>query len=376
MSVILTTLGCGRHPSDAQNNRAGDSTPTPAAQNLDDMKNFTPEDLLIEIRARELEAGFKLPDNILERRNDEKFHQPALKEPKRNPLLAAYPTETLIQALMYKQQTVYGVDDRKEIFDVPQPQFRKSADAVVSLFAMDRVDPLPGGLSSEIEDTHFGKDYMLCSKEPFRNQPCTAFCSGVLVAPDIVATAGHCVETPEKETPPVTEIKFVFGYRMLDKDNAQRIINNSEIYVGKEVVARIYTPTGQDWALVRLDRNVVGHDPVPVRRSSKVADKEDLYVIGYPCGLPAKFAGGAIVRDNSNPEFFVSNLDTYAGNSGSPVFNRKTHEVEGILVRGEKDFVRQKPQIEPNCWISLVCPTTDCRGQDCVRTTLFAHFIP
>ena len=377
LSVILATLGCGRQPPDSQNNNAGNSTPSPTAPNLDELKNFSAEALLMEIRARELAIDpLTFPERIRELRDDEKFHQPELREPKRNPLLAAFSTDTLIQALRYKQQVIYGVDDRKEIFDVSDPEFRKSADAVVSLFRLDRVDPLPDGLNSEIDDTKFGTDYMLCSTEPFREQPCTAFCSGVLVARDIVATAGHCVDTPEKGTPPVTEIKFVFGYRMIDKKNAQRVISNGEIYVGKEIVDKIYTPTGEDWALVRLNQKVVGHEPVPVRISSKIADKEDLYVIGYPRGLPAKFADGSTVRDNSNRQFFVANLDTYAGNSGSPVFNRRTHEVEGILVRGEKDFVLQDPEIEKDCQISLVCPTTGCRGQDCVRTTLFASRIP
>jgi hypothetical protein len=376
LSVTLAALGCGTQPSDQNKNIGENSTPTLSPQNLDELKNFSPEALLVELRARELKAELKLPDHILDRREDEKFHQPALREPKLNPALAAYSTAMLVQAVKYKQQTVYGPDNRKDIFDLPEPQFRRSADAVVSLFKMDRVDPLPDGLNSEIDFTRFGTDYMLCSTEPFRKQPCTAYCSGVLVAGDIVATAGHCVDTPEKQTPPVTDIKFVFGYRMVDQDNAQRVISNNEIYVGKEIVARVYTPTGADWALVRLDRRVAGHYPVPVRRSSQIADKENLYVIGYPCGLPAKFADGAIVRDNANPEFFIANLDTYAGNSGSPVFNRKTNEVEGILVRGEKDFVRQDPDIEKNCWISLVCPTTGCRGQDVVRTMLFAHLIP
>jgi V8-like Glu-specific endopeptidase len=86
--------------------------------------------------------------------------------------------------------------------------------------------------------------------------------------------------------------------------------------------------------------------------------------------LPLKVAENAFVRDNSNSSYMTCNLDTYGGNSGSPVFNSETHEVEGILVRGETDF-------EPsgNCNVSLVCPTTGCRGEDVTRTTEFAHLI-
>ncbi len=44
----------------------------------------------------------------------------------------------------------------------------------------------------------------------------------------------------------------------------------------------------------------------------------------------------------------MANLDTYGGNSGSPVFNE----------------------------VSNVCPTTGCRGEDVTRTTEFADSVP
>jgi hypothetical protein len=101
-----------------------------------------------------------------------------------------------------------------------------------------------------------------------------------------------------------------------------------------------------------------------------------VYVIGHPVGLPTKFADGANVRNNNNESFFVCNLDTYGGNSGSPVFNSSTHELEGILVRGETDFI----VTENGCRKSNVCPQNDpnfvCRGEDCTRSTEFGDFVP
>ena len=70
--------------------------------------------------------------------------------------------------------------------------------------------------------------------------------------------------------------------------------------------------------------------------------------------------------------FFVANLDTYGGNSGSPVFASDTNRVEGILVRGETDF----EQTPAGCQISLVCPTSGCRGEDITRTTQFSSLVP
>lgn len=88
-----------------------------------------------------------------------------------------------------------------------------------------------------------------------------------------------------------------------------------------------------------------------------------------------KFANGAVVRDNNKDSHTVCNLDTFDGNSGSPVFNDKLEDnkpplVEGILVRGETDFTTVG-----DCKVSFVCPTTGCRGEDVTRTAVFANLI-
>ena len=122
---------------------------------------------------------------------------------------------------------------------------------------------------------------------------------------------------------------------------------------------------------MRLDRAAVGRKPVKLRSTGKINDKQSLFVIGHPCGLPQKYAPRARVRDNTPAPFFVANLDTYGGNSGSPVFNSTSSTVEGILVRGENDFVSQG-----TCYVSMVCPTTGCRGEDVTRATVLAGSIP
>ena len=58
----------------------------------------------------------------------------------------------------------------------------------------------------------------------------------------------------------------------------------------------------------------------------------------------------------------MANLDTYGGNSGSAVFNAKTGLVEGILVRGEQDYVQKG-----DCRVSNVCPADGCRGEDVTK---------
>src|SRR5262249_3665943 len=111
--------------------------------------------------------------------------------------------------------------------------------------------------------------------------------------------------------------------------------------------------------------------PIALRRSGAIGAGTRLYVIGHPSGLPAKFADGAEVRTASDPAFFTANLDTYGGNSGSPVFNAATHEVEGVLVRATTDFVPVGM-----CLVSAVCPTSGCSGEDCTRVSEFLPRLP
>ncbi len=108
-----------------------------------------------------------------------------------------------------------------------------------------------------------------------------------------------------------------------------------------------------------------------IRRSGRVPDRTPLVMVGHPSGLPQKIAGGARVRDNSASSHFVANTDSYGGNSGSPIFNELTSEVEGILVRGVADYVS-----EGNCYVSNHCSDAGCDGEDATRTTHFAELLP
>ena len=146
----------------------------------------------------------------------------------------------------------------------------------------------------------------------------------------------------------------------------------SEVYRGVEIVARKYTKSGTDYALVRLDRPVEGHKPLVL--ASEDADKHDtVYVMGHPSGLPIKYAGGAHVLSSwgFNP-YFKANLDTYGGNSGSPVFNAD-HEVVGILVRGDTDFISVG-----DCVRSLVIPKVSFggKGEAVTKVSQFRKFVP
>jgi Trypsin-like peptidase domain len=332
-----------------------------------ELDEFSADELLLELRAREerdLNGDGPQPDA----RGGPAEPEDEDDETDLNPDLRAVDTDAITRVLYDKQKVIYGVDGRKDIFEISDAALLKDADSVVALFEKSSVQDNGDGTSSLVTTT-FQAAYGLCNSEPFRKQPVGAFCSGFLVAQDVVATAGHCVDPPN--TPPLNQICFVFGFRMAGANTPPGKIPNSEIYRGSQLIGRQLTQSGLDWALVRLNRPVQNHRPAPVRRRKRVGTGARVHVIGHPVGLPAKVAGGARVRDNTPRPFFVANLDTYGGNSGSPVFNSLTHKVEGILVRGERDFTQQG-----NCSVSLVCPTTGCRGEDVTRITKLSGQIP
>jgi Trypsin-like peptidase domain len=280
--------------------------------------------------------------------------------------LAAVATADLTRAAKDRQRVIYGVDNRKDLYLVTTAKVKAAAASVVALVKKGDLTRQSDG-SFVLDTSSFQAEFQLCGSEPFVNQPLGCFCSGFLVAPDVIATAGHCVKSAQD----LANIRFVFGFRMNDAQTARTTFAADEVYSGAGLIGRSLADDGTDWALVRLDRAASGRSPVTGRTSGKISGSARLYVIGHPCGLPLKYAPGAKVRDNAPAPFFVANLDTYGGNSGSPVFNAANHRVEGILVRGETDFVSNG-----SCFVSLVCPSTGCRGEDVTRSTIWAGKVP
>ena len=251
---------------------------------------------------------------------------------------------------------IYGSDDRVDEYAITDPGILAAGDAAVLLLNWSDLAPWRNDGTFTLPTETFARDYewqtdrALCPDEPFRDQPVTGWCSGVLVAPDLVATAGHCMTC---ETP--SDVAVVFGFVMVDDLTAVATISAENVYRCAEVVGR--QDGHPDWSLIRLERAVTNHTPLPLRRSGKVSDHQPLLVVGHPYGLPRKYDMGGTVRDNTPVTYFQANLDTYHASSGSPVVNLDTMVVEGLLVVGNPDFVWDPIA---GCDRSNVCPDGGC----------------
>jgi hypothetical protein len=262
----------------------------------------------------------------------------------------------LLAASANANRTIYGVDDRREIYQEPNDGIRNLASSVAAMISRDLLSETKEGNFKIIAKT-YQEEFQLCEGERFLHQPSAADCTAFLVAPDRLVTAGHCMLSRKD----CKDYRFIFDYEYKTASADPNEVPKENVYSCKKILKTMSSETElvPDFAIVKLDRPVVGRLPLKTRATGDLQLGAALFMIGSPEGLPLKISGGANVRSLEKYEF-TANLDAFGGNSGSPVFNSKTFEVEGILVTGDEDFVTLPAS---KCYVSYVCPNAGCKGE-------------
>lgn len=255
---------------------------------------------------------------------------------------------------------IYGEDNREDVYASTHSTL---VELSKSTAAMIPDKNLKNSRNNEIQITSQTlEERGVCGQERFSQQLTAANCSGFLVAPNVLVTAGHCIRNELD----CRSNKWVFDYKVQYAQQKNVYVGSSSVYNCKKIISRSLNQfTKDDYAVIELDRTVIARKPLSFRRSGKISLGTQLAVIGHPTGLPTKIADGAEVRSLAG-KFFVANLDTYGGNSGSAVFNMRTYQVEGILVRGENDY---KYDAQLGCQVSNKCSDSGCRGEDVTYIT-------
>ncbi len=250
-------------------------------------------------------------------------------------------------------KVIYDEDDRGEFFEIFDETQLINALSSVALVSTNRLT-LQENFYSFPRNQH-GKKNNICSSERFLDQTSLSFCSGALVTNQHILTAGHCVEEPE-----CANISFVFRYRLSEENLQTTLFPLNNVYSCEKVE---YIRTMDfDIALLKMDRPVDKNLAFPLKHQSPqepLSENDRIYMIGHPDGLPQKIADGAVVR-SVNHFHALTNLDAYRGNSGSPVFNDATDLIEGVLIFGEKDYVKAPGK---SCYLSKVCKNEECLGE-------------
>lgn len=234
---------------------------------------------------------------------------------------------------------IYGEDDRKDVYEHPDPMWRERVStSVVALIPPRLLQRPTSGFVNVTADTLKGA-YGLCDGEAFNDQPAGADCSATLIDDDLVLTAGHCFE--EEQRCDVYSYVFDYYYRAAGK---LETITSADVYGCRDILVRRVSARSSvnqiDYAIVQLDRPALA-PRLPVNISKGVLTRgEPVVALGFTSGVPAKIDTGAEVIDprSGSLDFFKLNSDTFAGSSGSGLFDSKG-ELVGVLVRGGEDYV-------------------------------------
>ncbi len=274
---------------------------------------------------------------------------------------------------------IIGEDNREEVryntADLgnahPTRKDMNNAVGVAAVVHRDYLNALPDGTFELKGYKTLREKYGLCPGEAFFQQPSTANCSAFAVNDSTLVTAGHCFTEQTAKN-----YYFIFDYIVGDDNLPSGKFLAAQVYTAKSVRRYYDPPNNRDLCVVRLSRKLPRQRVRELNLAGPCDPLGSYYVIGCPGGVPLKLAGKAKIMSNLHPAYFTVDSDTYKGNSGSPVFNALTNKVEGYLIEGGRDFIRNPRNIK--CQISVLCPDHDCRGsqgEKVIRNAQFIHLL-
>ena len=160
----------------------------------------------------------------------------------------------------------YGNDDRQQIRDSQHPKAVEWARATAVIVNKAKLHSATADRVGASVST-LGEREGLCSDERFASEPAFGFCSSFLVAPDLVATAGHCFKSTLCD-----EMAFVFDFYVGGASGNVQSIPASNVYSCREVVAQQLDGDGRRQLLVAganddrpaADAEMVEHDEAAI----------------------------------------------------------------------------------------------------------------
>ena len=232
-------------------------------------------------------------------------------------------------------KAIYGKDNRSFVIEKKsQAEISLISKSIALIVSKENVDEkfFSTLIKGEIINDQAGIN--LCIDQRFSGHHSVMSCTGFLISENKLVSAGHCfMNNYDCENK-----KIIF--HVLEKNEVDEgyRVSHQNVFNCKNIIRNEMDTSGErDFAIIELDRKVKGAIPLKISKS-KIELNTELFMIGHPMGLPQVNSNSAKVIDISKENIFKATLDSFVGNSGSPVINTKTFEVEGILISGQDDF--------------------------------------
>lgn len=229
-------------------------------------------------------------------------------------------------------KAIYGKDDRQELFSTAG-RWQELGRSIAGKVSSD--DVLGAGAGSvELQGPPLSAKE--CPGNRFADQITVPSCTGFLAAPDLLVTAAHCIKSQDD----CDGFVWVFGYALAkaaDKDYAK--VSRDRVFKCRKIVARNYQDFGDvDYAILQLDRAAAGRKPLALGLELPLKVGQTITNIGHSNGLPLKFKDSASIQNiKKGARAFESDMDTFGGDSGSPIFDAETGAVIGITSSAHAD---------------------------------------
>ncbi len=193
----------------------------------------------------------------------------------------------------------------------------------------------------------YGKIHKLKDTEPLFNMPSIIKdgnyrnATGFLIGENRILTARHVIKDVNLD-----DLRIIFNYKLSHYNplKAQRV-RSSDVYK----VSRVVNQGGdgyakdrtRDWCILELDRIVESSQTLQIS-DRKINHGQKLMMVGHPDGMPltVSLKGKLLSGPSSFNHSYQCSLDSFHGNSGSPIFTYPNFELIGLYVAGKKKDVR------------------------------------
>jgi hypothetical protein len=203
-------------------------------------------------------------------------------------------------------------------------------------------------ISTKLKDV-----FQLCPEEPYGDQLSLGVGTAFIIDSETMMTASHVFEGG------IENYVVLFNFETINRQDAiYPFVTLSNVYEIEEIISE---NSALDIISFKVNKPLKG-TPLKLATQNTLTENESIYMIGHPSGLPKKVALNASVYKNNDAFHFYTTLDAFQGNSGSPVFDMKSHTVIGVLVSGLQDY-----HWTGNCNESNLCYFPYCKGEKVMR---------